>query len=136
MDQRGCVRGVHDGLPFWRQGEHTSLSADRTCIVQQPISCITLMRGGEGTFSPLYGFRPCPAFILTFSTVIRSSKTLRGSTLRTATRPSRRRLQTHETSLRMASCRTRTCRGSPSLSGTTMAKRSRPCRSATPYLEG
>jgi hypothetical protein len=36
------------------------------------------MRGGEGTFSRLYGFRPCPAFILTFSMVTRSSKTWRG----------------------------------------------------------
>src|SRR3954468_5269719 len=64
MDQRGCVRGVHDGLPFWRQGQHTSLSADRTCIVQQPISCITLMRGGEETFSPTVRFQTVPRFYL------------------------------------------------------------------------
>src|SRR4051812_15672141 len=96
----------------------------------------TAQETGLEHFLGQYGFRPCPAFILTFSTAIRSSKTWRGSTLPTATRLSRRPSEAHAISWRAASGRTRTCRGKLSSFGTTMARRSRRCRLGAPCPEG
>src|SRR3954454_5510134 len=64
MDQPGCVRGVHDGLPFWRQGgAHVTLSRSHLYRAATDILYNTDARRGGNLF-PTVRFQTVPRFYL------------------------------------------------------------------------